>query len=464
MMPPSLPSARERRSEHERTRGKSSALKAFALSATAVVLVLGAEMLVDGSRRDVIAASLPSTGYGPANFGAELAASDRQLSLATERIAFADQEWLRHEAFARAALGRFKLNADPEMLALASESVARATALAPDGSGPMLTSAEIAMAQHDLEQAESFLDVFEQFVVSPGQAATATAVALRGDIAFYRGDMASAERLYREADSIIPTPGTAIRQSLLARSQGEFDQAITLIGEAARRDNLRTPRSMSAYALQIGMIESARGNFAAAAQSYADADSLFPGHWLVQYYQAEARAMADELVPAIAIFERMARENGDPQAMDAAAALHIANGENELGKQWSERAAVEWNARLEAMPLVYTAHAFENAVAFGDPQRALLLARNNLAKRPYGDAHILMAEAMLANGRPADARTHLLEAERQGWRSAPLYARLSEAEELLGDRAASRSAKRKAEQLNPQIFSPDVGRLWFGHG
>ncbi|WP_340588691.1 hypothetical protein [Erythrobacter alti] len=448
----------------DRSRGKVFAFKALVLSATAVTLIFGAETLLHRGDRDVSAAALPAAGYGPVDYEAELTASDRQMSLMKERVAFAEDEWLRHETLARAALARFKLTAEPSELALANESIARANSLSPEGSGPLLTSAEIAMARHDLEGVETFLDRFDRVVVSPGQSALAVARAMRGDIAFYRGDMASAERLYLEAESITPTAGTAIRRSVLARSRGEFDQAITFIREAAQRDQLRTPRSMAAFELQIGMVESARGNFEDAATRYTRADELFPGHWLTEFYLAEAQAMADELAPAIASFERIARETGDPQAMDAAATLHLANGNEQSALRWSNRSAALWRSRVEAMPLAYTAHAFESALAFGNPERALILARRNLAMRPYGDAHILLAEAFLANDRPAEARAHLLQAEEQGWRSAPLYARLSEAEEQLGNVSASRSAANRAEQLNPHIFSPKIGRLWFGHG
>ena len=160
----------------------------------------------------------------------------------------------------------------------------------------------------------------------------------------------------------------------------------------------------------------------------AQADRLFPGHWLIELYIAEAQ--------------------GDDAAAD----------------RLTQRSAAIWRARAQAMPVAYTAHTFENELAFGNPQQALRLARETLAHRPYGDAHILVAEALLAMDRPAEARTHLLEAEAQGWRSAPLYARLSEAEEMLGNARASRDAADKARELNPRVFDPVTSRLWFGHG
>ncbi|MEL1251154.1 tetratricopeptide repeat protein [Aurantiacibacter gilvus] len=328
----------------------------------------------------------------------------------------------------------------------------------------MLTSAEIALAGHDLETAEHQLDLLEQVAVMPPPAELAAAAALRGDIAFYRGDMAGAAKAYNRADSFIPTPGTAIRRALLARSQGRFDTAMEWVHVAAQRDSLRTPRSMASYALQFGMIESASGNFEEAAAHYAEADRLFPGYWLTELYMAETQGLLGNFDEAIAVQERIADELGNPQAMDAAASLYAAQGREGEVRRLTQRSTTIWRARAEDMPFAYTAHAFENELAFGQPQRALRLALENLANRSYGDAHILVAEALLATGQPREARRHLLEAEAQGWRSAPLYARLSEAEELLGNEAASQAAGTKARELNPRIFDPVMSRLWFGHG
>ena len=255
-----------------------------------------------------------------------------------------------------------------------------------------------------------------------------------------------------------------MRLALLARSQGRFDEAKDLIYQAARRDGLRTPRGLSSYALQLGMIESARGNYTAAAEHFAEADRLFPGYWLNELYIAEGQGMTGDLDTAIATMQRIAEAYHEPQAMDAAASLLLAQGDEAAAAALTARSNRIWRDRAARLPLAYTAHAFENELAFGEPRRALQLARENLSRRPYGDAHILMAEALLATDAPADARMHLLEAERQGWRSAPLYARLSEAEEALGNSSAAGQAASRARELNPSIFDPRMRRLWFGHG
>lgn len=448
----------------DHTHWRGLALKALALSGAAVLIVAGTEAIWGGGDTAIAAANLPPAGFGSGNFGEELASADRRLAVANERVGIAGSQWLPLEALARAQLARFKLTADPAELAAATNSIELASTMAPQGAGPLLSSAEIALAGHDLNGAEASLDVLEAAVVPPSRVERATATALRGDIAFYRGDMAGAQAAYQRADEIEPTSGTAVRRALLYRSQGQFDEAIRLLVEASRRDALRTPRGMASYALQIGMVESARGNFEAAAERFREADRLFPGHWLTQLYIAEAQGVVGEFDEAIATQERIAKAKGDPQAMDAAASLYLAQGDAARAQQLTSRSARIWQERAELLPLAYTAHSFENVLAFGDPARALDLALNNLSHRPYGDAHILVAEALLELNQPAEARAHLWDAEAQGWRSAPLYARLSEAERLLGNSEAADEAAEKARDLNPLIFDPVMERLWFGHG
>ena len=412
----------------------------------------------------MLAVALPEAKYGPADYEAELAAMDWRLELGRERVADGPDEWLRLESLARAELARFSITAVPAELVAAGETLAQARALAPKGSGPLLTSAEYAMSAHDLDAAESYLAIIDKMAVPPEDAARSEVMGIRGDIAFYRGDMERAARFYEQADVIMPTASTAVRRAILLRGQGRFDDAIAEIRKAARLDHTRIPRAMAAYAMQIGMIESARGRYEEAGKMFRQADKLFPGYWLTQLYLAEVEAVRGDLAEAIPAMERLARQTGDPQAMDAAALLNRAAGDEAASKAWSTRAAKEWRKRVALLPSAYRAHAFENELAFGDPARALVLARENAAKRPYGDAQVLVAEALLATDQPAEARKRLLAAERSGWRSAPLYARLSDAEAALGNEAAAEAAADKARALNPHIFGDETGRLWFGHG
>jgi tetratricopeptide (TPR) repeat protein len=440
-----------------------------ALVALPVVAVLGiaaTEHFVVGEKTRLAGSSieLPDPGYGPKNYEAEFATAQAQLGLNVERVANGPDQWLRQEHLARAHLAQFKLTADPVDLQSSRGSLNEAHKLAPTGTGPLLSLAELSMAMHELDAAQSHLKSFDAVAVRPDLQAQAEAVALHGDIAFYKGDMGVAAARYDEADSLFESASVAIRKAVLAKSQARFDEAVELVRIAAWRDSSRTPRSMAFYALQIGMIESARGNYEGASSWYQKANDMFPGYWLTRLYLAEANAVAGNVPSAIADLKAIALETGEPQAMDATAFLLLAQGQTREAKAQATHAAMIWRERVQQLPNTYIAHAFESELVFGNPTLALKQARYNLARRPYGEAHILVAEAYMATGSPDNAKRHLLIAEEQGWRSAPLYALLSEAEDQLGNVAASKAAAASAKKHNPHIFAEVTDRLWFGHG
>ncbi|MGB3797460.1 MAG: hypothetical protein WA957_14305 [Alteraurantiacibacter sp.] len=65
---------------------KGLAWRALALSGAAVIVFVGAEAMWSGGETATAATALPPAGFGPGNFNEELAAADRQLSLAREHV------------------------------------------------------------------------------------------------------------------------------------------------------------------------------------------------------------------------------------------------------------------------------------------------------------------------------------------------------------------------------------------
>jgi tetratricopeptide (TPR) repeat protein len=292
----------------------------------------------------------------------------------------------------------------------------------------------------------------------------AEARAIEGDVAFYRGDMAGARAKYLASEKLDDGASAAYRWAVLAKAQGDFPRALMAFSKSAQSKHGVAPLQAAGTALQFGAVELARGDAAAARRWFLAADRAFPGYWLIEAHLAQARAVDGDLPGAIDAMRGVAVRSGSAEAMDAVAMLLRAQGIGGESRQWAARADALWRKRLAKMPEAAFGHALEHELVFGTPERALDLATRNLAARPYGESRLLMASALLMNGRTGSALDQLAMAEGSGWRSAPMYALRAQALELLGRASDAEAARRQAQALNPHVFEPATALVWFSHG
>jgi hypothetical protein len=407
--------------------------------------------------------ALRHPAYGPVSYGAAMAANDTQLRVARGWVRKQPENWLRQEALARLLLARSRLDGNYDEMAEAASVIAHARTLAPYPAGPVLTDAELGMLVHRLGETESALTALAHWAVPAERGQRAEAAALAGDIAFYRGDMAGARRAYAEA-ARIDGGGVAFRTAVLAKAQGDYDGAIAAFRAYLAEAKLPSPQLVATLGLQIGGVELARGNVVEATRRFREADRIFPGFWLIQAHLAQAEALAGHPAIAIAQMRNIAEASQSAEAMDALAMLLRTYGQAAESRQWAERAGALWQRRLTELPEAAEGHAIEHELVFGSPARALDLAQRNLAARPFGESRLLLANALLLNGRSAEALDQLRQAEASGWRSAPMYAVMAEALELTGRTSQAEQARKQAMALNPHIFEPRTALVWFSHG
>ncbi len=416
-----------------------------------------------GSGVPAPAFAMERPAYGPTTYAELLAASNQRLELSLARVELAPNEWLPHAGAGAAALSLFRLTGKIAYLDMAEAKIAAVRTLAPKPSGVPELRAELAMVRHDLAGASRELDILALASVTPEKPTLSEAAAMRGDLALYAGDHVGAARLYREAMRHEPHVGVALRIANLQRVSGEFDAAIATLAEATRAEQL-TPVVLSSIALQTGMIESARGDYAAAKNWYDRADTLFPGHWLTALYRAEARLAKGEANRAIADLEKVARDHGRPEAMDMLALVWRVRGDNTQSRTWSQKAGAIWREWTDKYPAAFAAHAAEHELVFGDPKEALRLAMINARARPFGEARLLLARALMANDQARAALTEIGLAERSGWRSAQLFAIKAQALTILGETDAAETANAQARAINPKIGDPATRLIWLAHG
>lgn len=402
-------------------------------------------------------------GFGPSDHATALQAAAELSALASERVARSPEDWLNQESFARSAMVRFRLTGDYTDLVAARDALDRAENSTPRGTGPMLTEAVFAATTHDLDQLEQRLKDISQMAVAPQPDEKAEAIALAGDLDFYSGRYDSALDHYRRAATLANSPGIAFRLGRYHQRIGDGDAAIRFFVSAGDKAKRNSPQFLSAIWLQVGTVELERGNWNRAERYFAKANALFPGYWLNQAHLAQMMAVRGDTAAAKAAYRKIAIGSGNPEAMDALAALYRADGNAPQSLYWSRKAAAVWDERLKLLPKAAYGHAFDHQLVFGNAKTALHLARMNYAARPYGDSAILLGWAYLANGKPAEARGLLEGLAKTKWRSAQQHAALAEAYAMLGQGKASERERERALALNPKIFDPAAPMIWFGH-
>lgn len=401
--------------------------------------------------------------FGPANFDAAIAKMDQRVDLNKERVARGDAQWTYQEGLALAMLARAQLTAEFDDYLLAAQSIDRADSLSRDGAGPGLAIAVVNLSLHRNRKAAKGVELAAASVVTPDIADLAELEAMRGDLALYQGDYSAAGKHFLEATAQQREAVTLFRLANWHKCRGEFEQAIALYTDGAKMAKSRTPQRLSVYLLQIGALELQRGNWNKARRYFERADAVFPGYWLAQAHVAQMDAAQGNLAAAEKAYLAIIERTNNPDVMAALVALYRHQNNNRKAASWAKRAGAIWNKRVNSLPEAYYDHAFDHAMDVGDTERALVLAQKNHSARPYGDAAIGLARALVANGEPGVAIGLLEKQANAGWRSVELFAAMMSAYEAAGQTQDASDAKAKALAISSKAFDNTTGLLAFGN-
>lgn len=429
----------------------------LALAALALLAVVVAEWGFDRNERH--AALDPAElrlGYGPRSFIQAVAEADLGVAGWRERLAHDPDDWLYMEGLARALLARHRLAASPDDLAEADRLLDRALAGVPWPAGPVLSRAAVSLAVHDLGGAEAALARFDASVVPPSEAEQLGARSIRCEIAFQRGQLAEAERLCSGGDD----PGLRLRRANIAAKRGDMGEAAREVEALLRRPGL-PPAALAQLALQRASIALAEGDWDASGRWARAADRIFPGYWLGEAFVAQQAALEGRNGEARRRFAALARRTGNPDVMDALAALAQADGDRAEAREWVAKAAAVWDWRMRLLPAAYATHFSEHTLAYGDPETALDLARSEFRRRPYSTPAVNYARALLRTGNAAEALAVLRETASRGWRIAAMKLEEANALRALRLQDQARFARQQAYLLNPNIEDPRQALVFF---
>lgn len=390
----------------------------------------------------------PGLPEGVARTYAEaLAQADQEVGSADAHAARHPDEWAVLEALSHRYAARARLTGSFDDHAAAQAALDRAFAVAAPGTGPHLAQAALHFSLHRLDAAERQLDLIDRYAVPPDTLERVEALALRGDVAFYRGDYARAARLYRQGAALEPGgDGLAYRWALHHARTGRPEIAEAAFDRALEDPRAApTPQQRAEVELRRGILDLERGRRDEALAHFRRAEAIFPGHWRVEEHIAETLALEGRTAEAERLYAEIVRRTGHPEFMDRLAALARDRGDAAAARGWSARARQEWERRLRLLPEAAYGHAIDHFLAAGDPGRALEIARKNHAARPFGEAKAQLAEALLAAGQPAAAREVIVGGLGSGWRTPDTHAVAARVFEATGlPRLARRERVRAA--------------------
>jgi tetratricopeptide (TPR) repeat protein len=158
------------------------------------------------------------------------------------------------------------------------------------------------------------------------------------------------------------------------------------------------------YFVRGVMWAEAAGDPARGEAFYVQALAHLPELAAANIHLAELEAARGDLASAIPRLERVVAASDEPEARGLLGALHLRTGEQVRGLREIARARARYEALLARHPLAFADHAAELYLGpAADPERAWLLAQQNLTNRQTDRAIALAIKAARATGRDREA-------------------------------------------------------------
>lgn len=312
-----------------------------------------------------------------------------------------------------------------------------------------LARASLHATLHRLDEVEADLRVALSGAVVQPETRMAAA-GLRGDIALQRGQYDEARAQYEAAAHIRRSHGNVLRLANLAWKTGDRDAAESLVTEALSHLPARG-RNAAFYHLQRGLLDLDRGRVADAEAHYRAADAAFGGWWLIQEHLAEAMVLQGRAADALPLYRAAVEATGDPELIDALADTLTDLGGAQEATALRARADARFDALLRDFPEAAWGHALEHLIAHGSADRALELARRNVALRPGGEARVLLARALLRSGEADEAAREVDAVLATPFRSGALHAAASTAYAAAGRKEEAAVQRAAALAWSPLL-------------
>lgn len=277
---------------------------------------------------------------------------------------------------------------------------------------------------------------------------------MRADIAFYQGFYSQALVLASRALTAYPTADNYTRLARFRMATGSPQEAAALMEVAERRYYNNSAHQRAWFKVQRGLIALHSGDFERARALYLAAQNELPGWWFAEEHLAEVHVLLGDIDEAFSLYDSVIEKNGFPEFLESRAKL--SQDSNKAAAAADIKLARErFESRLELLPEASTGHVLAFFLEHGPLEKGLAMAQTDYAQRPYGDSAMLLAQAQILNGEPANAVRTLEAHLAAGWNTAEAHHILARAFEMQGKGEAVAEHQAEALRLNARITDLD---------
>lgn len=287
------------------------------------------------------------------------------------------------------------------------DALDRASSLA---EGRFATSRELLLRARARSAVHRFADALADVAAAERSGAEAGEVAaLRASIFVATGR--AAETIPLLEARLVRHAGYASRTALASAyaSLGRLADADRLYAEALADLDTTLPFPYAWIYFARGMMWAEQGRDQARAETlYAQALTYLPEFVTANIHLAELEVALGDTKSAIGRLECVAQSTNEPEALALLGVLHMRTGGATRGAREIAQAKRRYEWLLARHPLAFADHAAEFYLGAGaDPERAWVLAQQNLANRPTDRAAALTIKAAEASRRYREARALL---------------------------------------------------------
>ncbi len=391
--------------------------------------------------------SLPAGPAQDTQAGQDLAGLLERKKWLEQRIAAKDHKaWRDNQELAQNAMKRASLLGDWSLYTEAEEALEGGFAKAAKKGGPHEVRASLELTLHRLEPAEASAKALLGGVIIQAETRS-RAEQILGSVALQRGDITAARKHFNAAHQASPSSGTLLLLSDVVFKMGQTHKARTLVDEALTKTSARKPYEHASVLLRRGIIELETNNIDKAREYFEKANETYTGWYLIEEHLAEVTALQGKRDEARAMYTDIVRRTQRGEFMSALADVVEEEGKADEAKAWRALAAKAFARDMKAYPQAAWGHALDFFLEHDPPARAVEIARENAKARPWCEAKLGLAEALMLEKKVDEAKALVDGCLSSDWETPGLRVTAAHVYKAKGDLEAARTHAKRADEL-----------------